>query len=241
MLELQNWVILLAIYAYCVKNEQQKKRAWRIVAIFLLFISQSLPIYWLNQWWEKGIRKEKALNSYATAVVLGGMSAWDEDEKYLQFHSSSDRLWQAVKLYKQGKVNSVIISGGSGSVLYPEEREANYLKRYLEQSKIADSNFYYENKSRNTHENALYCRQIIDSLKLKQPILLVTSAFHQRRAMACFKKVDLNVVPYASDRTGTIKNYGLENLLPSVEAIQLWNRLIREWVGMLSYKIKGYI
>ena len=52
-----------------------------------------------------------------------------------------------------------------------------------------------ENKSRNTRENALYSKKIMDEHKIKS-IVLVTSNIHMKRSTKVFEKLNYKVFPY---------------------------------------------
>src|SRR6185436_19436748 len=98
------------------------------------------------------------------------------------------RLFQALELYHRGRLKKIMFSGGSGSIRYPNHKEGLYVKKYLQTIHIPDSALIIESESKNTLENARFSKKILDSLKLNGSILLVTSAFHMPRALACFKK-----------------------------------------------------
>jgi uncharacterized SAM-binding protein YcdF (DUF218 family) len=60
--------------------------------------------------------------------------------------------------------------------------------------------------------------------------------------MACFKKQGFNVTPYSTNFRALIENYTVFNtIIPSYGALQNWTYLIKEWIGMVVYKAKGYI
>lgn len=84
---------------------------------------------------------------------------------------------------------------------------------------------------------------MMDSLHLRpQDCLLVTSAFHMRRAVACFEKQDIAMDYFTCDFRARPRTFKFDLLfIPKLEAVIIWQRLIKEWVGMLAYKIAGYI
>ena len=64
------------------------------------------------------------------------------------------------------------------------------------------------------------------------------------RAIACFDKQGIQVTPVAGDyeTEGVIqKIFTLKNIIPSIHSLAKWEKLIHEWVGMLTYKLKGYV
>jgi len=51
--------------------------------------------------------------------------------KRIKFHKSSDRLWQAIYLYKMKIIKKIIFSGGNGKVFNNKIKEASVVKKYL--------------------------------------------------------------------------------------------------------------
>jgi len=71
---------------------------------------------------------------------------------------------------------------------------------------------------------------------------LITSAFHMKRAQACFKKQDVKFDVFSTDLyTGELEYTPFDLFVPNVGAIKTWTILIKEWLGMIAYKVAGYI
>ncbi len=180
---------------------------------------------------------------YDLAIVLGGMGRIDERQHRFDFTCSGDRLFQTLALYYKKRVNKLLITGGSGSINHPNDREAIYIKNYLKTISVPDSNIIIENDSKNTYENAIFTKRILDSLHFKGSILLVTSSFHMRRSIAIFKKAGYqNITPYITNKFTGKRKYEVDYcLLPNAEAVTTFNLIIHEIVGYMTYKIKGYL
>jgi uncharacterized SAM-binding protein YcdF (DUF218 family) len=180
---------------------------------------------------------------YDIAIVLGGMGRIDQRQQRFDFGISGDRLFQTLELYHKKRVNKLLITGGSGSILKPNDREAIYVKKYLNAIAIPDSNIIIENNSKNTYENAIFTKQILDSLKFNGSILLVTSSFHMRRALAIFNKAGYkNLTPYVTNKFTGDRKFEFDHcFIPNAEAIFGLNLVIREMFGYTIYKIIGYI
>ena len=100
----------------------------------------------------------------------------------------------------------------------------------------------FESESKNTYENAVYTKKILDSLNLKGNFLLVTSGYHMPRAMAVFKKAGFtNLSPYITNRSSGLRRFTFDHLfIPNPGALIGLDMLIHEWIGYLTYKLKGY-
>ena len=76
--------------------------------------------------------------------------------------------------------------------------------------------------------------------------LLITSAIHQIRATATFRRAGLDVIgfgtDYRSERDHDARSLSLENtIMPSVDGFRSWGQLLREWVGYLVYRLRGWL
>jgi len=171
------------------------------------------------------------------------MGRIDERQQRFDYGYSGDRLFQTIPLYFNGRVKKILISGGSGSISKPHHREAIYIKKYLKSIAIPDSCVLIENESKNTYENAVFTKHILDSMHFKGSILLVTSSFHMRRSLAIFNKAGYkNITPYVTNKfTGKRKFEFDYCFIPNAEAIVTFNIIMHEIIGYATYKIKGYL
>jgi uncharacterized SAM-binding protein YcdF (DUF218 family) len=180
---------------------------------------------------------------YDLAIILGGMGRIDERQERIDFVYAGDRLFQTLELYHKNRVSKLLITGGSGSISQPHHREAAYIRKYLQNISIPDSSIIIENNSRNTFENAIYTKSLLDSLKFKGSILLVTSSFHMRRSLAIFKKAGYkNITPYVTNKITGIRKFEFDYcFIPNSEALHHLNIIIHEIMGYGVYKMKGYL
>lgn len=235
------WIISCFIYAYFTKNELRKKKFFKIGLILMLLFSNSFILDEAVRVWEIPATEFEDVKACEYGIVLGGMSVYDKHMDRAQFYRGVDRLIQTVELYRLKKIKKIIFTGGSGRILHPDMKEGNYVKRYMLYMGIPQKDFIIESESNNTHENALFTKKIIDEKKLKGDFLLITSAFHMRRSIGCFKKANISVVPYSTDRFGGPRKFEFDHLfIPNVSSLNDWTMLIHEWVGYVVYKIKGY-
>lgn len=236
------WIFILIALAFWLKKGRYKKQLLITAACALYFFSNVFIVDEFLRAWEVQAIKDKDLKPHGTAIVLGGMSGWDAQYKRIQFYNSNDRLMQTLRLYKTRKLQRILITSGSASIVRPEEKEANFIKEYLKEINVLDSNMYFEDQSRNTHENAAYCKPFLERFHENDTILLVSSAFHLRRASACFNKLNIPHIPYATDRSVGKRKFDIDHLfIPNAEAFIKWNTLLKEWVGMGMYWLRGWI
>jgi uncharacterized SAM-binding protein YcdF (DUF218 family) len=237
------WVFGLLLYSFITKIETRAKKL-RIAAVIVLFVTcNSFIVDELFRAYEPITPDHDLTNvHYDGAIVLGGIGDIDLRLKKINFSHSGDRLFQTIKLYKTGRIDKIIYTGGSGSIEFPEKKEGLYVQKYLREIQIPDSAMIIESESRNTYENAIFTKKILGDSLLNSKFLLVTSAYHMPRSMAVFKKAGFtNLTAYNTDRISGIRRFTFDHLLfPNTDAAFKLRFLLHEWVGFLMYKIKGY-
>lgn len=231
------WILILLLAAL-IFPKKRKHFLWACLILLLVFTNP-----WLYQ---KAMLsyEEKPLSTNATqlpetAILLTGIVGFDSIGNGY-FGKSSDRFIQSANLLHSKKIKRLIISGGSGNFWRKEKTESVFLRDQLLLQGIPDSALLAETLSRNTFENATFTRHLIDSLQLKGPFLLITSALHMPRAKKVFTKAGIQFIPYPCDfkvypQAPDFKN----SIYPEISYIDAWEDLIKEWVGTLIYGLTG--
>ena len=174
-------------------------------------------------------------------VVLAGMihSPKMEGEE-LEFNGAVDRILTAEALFALNKATYIVLSGSSSLLLQEGVPEALALKEWLQKRKVPPSRILAETGSRNTAESA---RALAQKAKKRgwRKILLLTSAYHMPRSMACFRKARLKSIPIPVDYQTWGSLPWPEAIFPSLKALALSTLALREYLGLLAYKISGQI
>jgi uncharacterized SAM-binding protein YcdF (DUF218 family) len=230
------WLILLLVWIYFTKNQRRKKRLAIVTVLsFLLLTNGALYKKIVHAWLPDPVTLNK---QYEAGIVLSGMAGFDKKGNGF-FGYSSDRFIQTLKLYNQGFIKKILISGGDGSLNQKKPKEADFIYQELIKNKVPAQNIIVENASRNTYENAIYSKKIIDSLELKGPFVLITSALHMPRSEKFFNKAGLPVEIYTCAQAVPDSNIYSDDFLPNFGLIDKWGLVFKEWLGILVYKISG--
>lgn len=238
------WLLLITGYALYTRRPQLRKRLIAVSLGMLLILSNPFLINELFLWWEEPpVPFAQVQSGYEVAIVLTGFTNDNKSPKdRLYFNRSADRLLHAFRLYKEGKVKKILICGAEFSPpgdLRPENRSS---KDLLLMSGVPDSVVIIENRSRNTRENALFAAEILGKQFPGKKYLLVTSAFHIRRARGCFEQAGIPVDVFSTDFNSRDRTlHPLNMILPSEEAIGKWGILTHEIQGYLVYDVMGYL
>lgn len=194
--------------------------------------------------WEVPGTTLNAAKKHDVAIVLGGMFEYNGDLDEITIRRQGDRLFKAISLYKTGKVEKLLISGDSGYLGERGLHEAKQVKTLLITWGIPETDIITEEKSINTHENAVESTKILkQSYPHFKNFILVTSGIHMRRSLACFEKEGIQCTSFSTDLYANQSGnyYWDQYLIPNLDTFNLWNKLFKEVVGYISYSIVGYI
>jgi uncharacterized SAM-binding protein YcdF (DUF218 family) len=237
------WIFILLVGSVWWKKKR-KKLLWINLAVFFLF-SNAFLFNMAVRWWE--VDTPEVFNdtdTYDVAILLGGYSDLNLSSATDLHHlsASGNRFHLAMQLYQQGKFKKWLLSGGSGRLWDQEKQEAIFVQDLLIRLGVDKNDIIIDPLSRNTHENAHFSRQKLEEYSPDGRYLLITSAWHMPRALACFEKEGLNVTPFSTDFKGKKVEFRPEPLLiPNAGTLHNWDFLIKEWVGYLVYWMKGYL
>jgi uncharacterized SAM-binding protein YcdF (DUF218 family) len=175
------------------------------------------------------------------AIVLsGGLAQRQSTTNAVQLGPTGDRVMQAALLWRAGKVQTIIVSGGNLPWARSSATEASLAVELLETYDVPRDAIIVESNSRNTHENAVNTAAIWRE-KCFHSGLLVTSATHMPRALASFRKAGLDIAPWPADFRG---RYPLVNslfdFLPNAGALAITTSAIKEWLGLVVYRLRGW-
>lgn len=241
-----NWILILFIIGVFKLNRRSGGKAYLIASLMLiLFFSNPLVSNIVIRWWEPSTYPDTLITQpYEVGILLSGATrGLDLNANRPLYGPGADRVLQTIALYKNGKIKRILLTGGSGSMEHPEQRESFWIRKVLLDASIPDSVIYVENESRNTRENAVRSAQLLKSNPaLSGRKLLITSAFHMNRAYACFKKSGIDCDVYPVDSGECIISWNpYRIIIPDIQAISTWDRLIHEWLGYTTYRFMGYL
>jgi uncharacterized SAM-binding protein YcdF (DUF218 family) len=175
-------------------------------------------------------------------IVLGGSVDADLSAAHgtAVVSGAADRVIAAAALAHRYPDARVLFTGGSGSLVSNDAREADYAASLFESLGIAMSRLLMERRSRNTQENAEFSRTLA-APKDGEQWLLVTSAYHMPRSIGLFRKAGFDVEAYPVDwRVGGREDF-LKFVVVSQEGFERVNAGIREWIGLVAYRLSGKI
>lgn len=183
-------------------------------------------------------------------VVLGGCTdVLSPPRSSIEIKDSGDRVLHGVRLYQQGAAPLLIFSGGRLDWHSAAASEAQDMSALAQEMGVPASAILRDDASRNTYENAVNTAAILQEQNIER-FLLVTSAFHMPRSMAIFRKQGLGPIAAPTDYWVTeqllASMRGLSvatvlNALPDSEALHFSTRALKEYIGLLVYRLRGWL
>ncbi len=235
-------ITLILLPFFWAMYKHSKKWLWISMVVLFIF-GNSLIANYTMMWWERPMVPLNQLEkNYDIGIILTGVTHnhFPVNDR-VHFTRGADRVLHPVQLYKEGYIKKILVTGGSGALMPGELREAEEIKRVLMLAEIPEADIIVEKESRNTYENAQFTAKIINRDFKEARLLLITSAFHMRRSEACFENAGLDFDIFPAHFLGFTPDPGLNLIYPDERNMYLWSILFREWLGLVAYKITGYI
>jgi uncharacterized SAM-binding protein YcdF (DUF218 family) len=237
-------ICIVFIASAIVRNVVWKKRLFVGALGATLLLSNDFLANEAMRAWEVRAVPYDRMGSHDVGIVLTGATISGlEPKDRVYFQRGADRVTHTVQLYKSGLLKKILISGGTGALVAADEPEADKFRKVMLMMGVDDGDIIIENDTRNTHESAVRVKVMLDSLQVPpENCLLITSAFHMRRSLACYRKVGMSIETFSTDFYAHPRSFYPDVLLiPKIEAMYLWQKLFKEWAGLFAYKMAGYV
>ena len=148
--------------------------------------------------------------------------------------AGSPRLDAFVELARRYPMARHVFTGGSIELIDGKDTEADVVRRIFARIGLDTTRIIFEDKSRNTYENALLSLAMIKP-EPEETWLLITSARHMPRAVGTFRKAGWpNIVAYPID-FATDPNQPFESAFRLGHNLNYLSEAIREYMGLVYY------
>lgn len=177
-------------------------------------------------------------------VVLGGMVSPSKHDAFgMDLNEAVDRIIVGVEVVRQGKAGVLVMGGGGARPGNPAPDDCDLVKSWLDAWKPIPGPIYGLGACRNTHveiERAL----ALTRQKGWKRVVVVTSAFHLKRAEGLCRKAGLDAVFLGSDFRGLFRTERTGwsfNVVPRAEAFSLMDVYLHEIIGWWIYRLRGWV
>lgn len=172
-------------------------------------------------------------------IVLSGAedavlsSLWEQ----VELNGAAERDLMFLALAKKHPEAKLVFSGGSGSLTMQEHKGADVAKKLFKQLGFDVAKIIFERESRNTYENIILSKKIIQPDK-NQNWVLITTGWHMPRSVGIACKANWAVIPYPVDHA-TKKGDLLRIDFDLLANLNTLNTGIKEWLGLFAYYLSG--
>jgi uncharacterized SAM-binding protein YcdF (DUF218 family) len=220
-----------------------KKRSSLLITAVLFMYVCSMPIvsgalFRILEFGEVRLEPQDAPQADAI-VVLSGMLVWVPSKRGLvQEWGDPDRFFAGVELAATEHAQKLVFTGGRLPWELSPETEGYQLKKHAQRLNVPENKIIVTSEVQNTEQEAAAVKEL---LKESNNIILVTSAFHMKRAKHLFENAGLNVFPYPVDFRATSNALTPMDFLPDAGALGQTDTAIHEIAGIIFYKLESLL
>ena len=228
-------IVISALAAWWTLWHPRPGIALVIVATSLLFLASipGLSALMLQQEEMEFPLKPNFAAAQAIVVLGAGIRVGDGDRIPDTLSALSvQRLDFAARAYRQLHLR-IAVTGGK--VHGSHATEASLMKAAL-QDDFALPVTWTEDQSRTTFENAAFTARLLKAEGVST-VVVVTHAWHMKRALWSFEHVGLHALPWPAPATADATNT-LDDFLPNVAALQGSFLALHEALGLIYYRLR---
>jgi uncharacterized SAM-binding protein YcdF (DUF218 family) len=192
--------------------------------------------------WIEGVEDRSAIQDVQTAdaiVVLSGMIEERKNAPLGEWSGAVDRFDGGVELFEAGKAPLLVFTGGWVPWAPKAKPEGEILAQRAVNGGVPKDKILVTGKAQNTEEEAIAVRQVGRNWWVtgsRPRIILVTSAFHMRRAEMLFRKNGFEVTPFPVDFDSSDSGrITILSFVPTAQALARSETVIREMIGLAYY------
>jgi uncharacterized SAM-binding protein YcdF (DUF218 family) len=220
-------------------RHHERRRPWleTIALVGIALLSMKVGAWALSRPLEAGYHRNPFPQEEADAIVVlaGSVSPPLMSRPYsLPAPDTYRRLQHALWLFRYWKQLPILVSGGTRR----DTSHADTMRRVLQSEGVPPEMIWMESRSTNTHESARYSAEVLQQHGVSRVVLVIEAA-SMPRAERSFQKFGLAVVPAPTRYTQLSGDY--TDFLPGWAAIAQNGESVHELVGLIWYKLRGWI
>jgi len=168
-------------------------------------------------------------------VVLGGGTVNSSPEENSKGSLSPDSMKRALYgVYLAGIFKVPLIFSGGRLSEKQSESEANIALRIMNRYAAKEIRLIKEDGSRTTFENAEFIKSRFNPKK----IILVTSAYHMKRALFSFNKAGIECIAAPSNYKSGKSGLNITSFIPKTGEMDDIYKGLKEYAGLIFYNFK---
>lgn len=242
-----SWMAILVVAVLWVKRKRVRRILLGVAAAVFLVFTNNMLVNYVRFRMTRQYAHTAALTegkTWRVAIVMGGFGSMNRETGQMTYvEDRADRLWEAICLYREGRVRQILITGDPTSIVEDDgSSTAELFLRYMEQLGVDREAFILEQQARNTRQNAVNTAALLKQKSIAgRECLLITSATHMDRSVRCFAKVGVRPDVMAVNLPDPPSHINHRAFYPEWAAAVKWETLLNEKIGDLAYRLMGYV
>ena len=183
----------------------------------------------------------KDVKNANSIVVLAGMRSFTQKRQEVIEWQDPDRFFAGIRLFKQGKSKRIIFTNGYEPFFGNQISEGVLNRKDAIFMGIPSDSVLITGKAKNSYEESVELRKLFNKEQfLSNEIILITSAFHMKRAKKLFERAGFEVFEFPVDfKEKCLKTkleYNVMCFIPNVKKLSASSLALREILGRIIYK-----
>jgi uncharacterized SAM-binding protein YcdF (DUF218 family) len=226
--------LLLFFAAFLLWREARTTLALGALVLFWLLASGwlTVPLLAMAQHGARSV-VDPAFGSHTAIILLGGGTHHDDEGRLVPKPDPLLRIGTTADLYasckRMGGVCTVIVTGGNPQ--HHEETEADNYLPWLLRRGVPRGDIVLDNHALTTYENGRNVASILGT-RHDDSVILVTSAYHMRRALLDFDRFGVHPQPVVSNY-----RHAEPGILPRVVNLEDAEISLHELVGLAQFRV----
>lgn len=232
--------IIITSLAYSSLTGSKKLSIFTIVILYIICTPiTSNVIFRLVE--GNAIKQDPNLIDTSDAIVIlsGMIKAVTTTDGISYEWEDPDRFFGGIELYRLKKAHKLIFTGGKLPWRLDLKTEGQILKDYAIDMGVNPNDIIVTKDVQNTYQEALAIRELLGTTNSR--IILVTSAFHMRRAKYIFESLNIPILTFAVDFKSSNSIITPMDFLPQESGLAMTSSAFREFIGYLYYKVRNII
>ena len=230
-------VVFLGLILIC--NYKGYKKLIYLFSILFYIISTPIFSNFIMKIVEGEYKYQKLenLEKVDAIVILGGMlKIYEFENNYTVEWQDPDRFFKGIELYNSFKSDKIVFTGGKSPFNMTAVSEGSVLKNYALKYGVLEEDIIVTKEVLNTYDESLAVSEVLGENKT---VILVTSAFHMKRAKLLFEQQGVKIIPYKVDYKSSINSrlYFID-FIPNSLALKKTEIALRELLGRLYYSFR---
>ena len=230
-------VVFLGLILIC--NYKGYKKLIYLFSILFYIISTPIFSNFIMKIVEGDYKYQKLenLEKVDAIVILGGMlKIYEFENNYTVEWQDPDRFFKGIELYNSFKSDKIVFTGGKSPFNMITVSEGSVLKNYALKYGVLEEDIIVTKDVLNTYDESLAVSEVLGENKT---VILVTSAFHMKRAKLLFEQQGVKIIPYKVDFKSSINSrlYFID-FIPNSLALKKTEIALRELLGRLYYSFR---